>query len=160
MPTYAAETTVSSERSQQEIQQTLRRYGAKEFQLGWSDEMAMIAFVAKECLVRFILPMPDRQAKEFTWTNHTSPRRRTPKQQEEAYEQATRQRWRALNLVIKAKLEAVDANIVSFEQEFAMFMVMPDGKTAGEHVLPKIAEAIASAAMPPSLFPSFKAIES
>lgn len=45
MPSYAASTDVSSDRSIQEIQSTLRRYKASQFQMGWSDDMAMIAFV-------------------------------------------------------------------------------------------------------------------
>ena len=37
------------------------------------------------------------------------------------WEQACRQRWRALALVIKAKLEAIDAEISTFEEEFLPF---------------------------------------
>lgn len=39
---------------------------------------------------------------------------------------------------MKAKLEAVDSGIVTFEDEFGMFMVLPDGKTVREHVIPEI----------------------
>ncbi len=45
-------------------------------------------------------------------------------------------RW--LALVIKAKLEAVESGITMFEEEFLAHIVLPDGKTAGEHVIPAI----------------------
>jgi hypothetical protein len=82
---------------------------------GWQDGSAVIAFRANDRRVRFMLPLPDRNAKEFT--HHD----RGPRQFEAAerlYEQAIRQRWRALALVIKAKLEAVEAGISEFEDEF------------------------------------------
>ena len=40
-----------------------------------------------------------------------------------------RQRWRALNLAIKAKLEAVESGIVTFDQEFLAHIVGPSGQT-------------------------------
>lgn len=159
MPSYAADTSVSSERSQSEIQSTLRRYGADQFMMGWSAEQAAIEFLAKGRRVRFVLPMPNREAKEFKWTNHTSPRQRTPKQQEESWEQACRQRWRALNLVVKAKLEAVEAGISTFENEFLANIVLPSGQTVAETIMPGIARAYEANSMEP-LMPSLRAIES
>lgn len=159
MPTYAADTAVSTERSQLELQQTLRRYGADQFQLGWSNDMAMVAFVVRDRLVRFVLPMPDRTDKAFLLTGHNPPRRRTPKQVEEAYEQATRQRWRALNLVIKAKLEAVEAGISEFDNEFLANIVLPNGQTVGDHVGPSVRESIRESLVPPTLFPPVRALD-
>jgi len=54
------------------------------------------------------------------------------------WEQACRQRWRALALVIKAKLEAVGSGISVFEEEFLANIVMPDGSTFGAYALPQI----------------------
>lgn len=65
-----------------------------------------------------------------------------------AYDQALRQRWRAMYLVIKAKLEAVESGIVSFEEEFAVYTVLPDGKTVGQHVLPSIEQAYEANTVP------------
>ena len=66
----------------------------------------VIAFRAQNRYVRFRLPLPDPKAEEFA---RTPVRRilRSPEGHAEAYEQAIRQRWRALALVIKAKLEAM-----------------------------------------------------
>ena len=60
-------------------------------------------------------------------------------------------RWRALLLVIKAKLEAVTAGISTIETEFLANIVLPDNTTAGEWMLPQIDRAYRSGEMPPLL---------
>ena len=60
-------------------------------------------------------------------------------------------KWRSLALVIKAKLEAVERRIVSFEQEFAMHMVMPGGMTVEELITPAIEQAYANGSPAPLL---------
>lgn len=94
-----------------------------------------------EIEVRFTLPMPDAQDRRFTHTP-TRGTLRSAQESAKAYEQAVRQSWRALSLVIKAKLEAVDAGIVQFETEFLPHFVMPDGRTVAQHVEPKVAVAL------------------
>lgn len=148
-PTYASNTGVSSDRSRAEIERTLTRYGASSFAYGWQDQQAMIAFASNGRQIRFILPMPDRSDRAFTRTETGRPR--TQAAATSAYEQAVRQRWRALALVIKAKLEAVEAGIVTFEDEFAMHMVLPDGRTVAQHVTPAIAAAYATGQVRPLL---------
>jgi len=147
MSTYAEKTSVDSGRSRAEIERTLSRYGATSFMYGWDGNQAIVGFVANDRQVKFTLPLPDKAAREFT---HTPARqtKRTPTQVEEAYEQAVRQRWRALALVIKAKLEAVEAGIVTFEQEFAMHMMLPNGETVGQWVIPQITKAYETGGMP------------
>jgi glycogen debranching enzyme len=147
MPTYASETSVSSEKSRAEIERTLVRYGADEFAYGSRKDRAMVGFVIHDRQIRFLLTMPNRNDREFT---HTPARgyRRDDSQIAAAYEQAVRQRWRALALVIKAKLEAVEAGIVTFDEEFAMHMVLPGGQTLGDLVLPQIETAYATGQIP------------
>ena len=65
--------------------------------------------------------------------------------------QACRQRWRALLLVIKAKLEAVTAGISTIETEFLANIVLPDNTTAGEWMIPQIDQAYRTGQMPPML---------
>ena len=147
MGTYAASTTVSAERSRNEIERTLARYGASSFMYGWEEQRAIIAFVIEGRRVKFQLPMPDRANREFT---HTPSRgtRRTESQIEQAYEQAIRQRWRELVLVVKAKLAAVEAGIVTFDEEFGMHFLLPSGNTVAEEVLPAMVEAYRLGHMP------------
>lgn len=147
MGTYAQSTSVASDKSRSEIERTLTRYGAESFMYGWDQSRALVGFVVNDRQIRFVLPMPDRNAREFT---HTTARgyRREPKAAEEAYEQAIRQRWRALALVIKAKLEAVEAGIVTFEEEFLAHFLLPGGHTVGDLVVPQIEHAYATGSIP------------
>lgn len=147
MSRYAETTSVSTDTSRAEIERTLRRYGASSFAYGWDAAAAQIMFVADDRRVRFMLPLPDRHAREFTHT----PSRGTPRstvQAEAAWEQACRQRWRALALVIKAKLEAVAAGITSFEDEFLAHIMLPSGGTVGEWARPQLEVAYSTGTMP------------
>jgi hypothetical protein len=146
MPKYASQTQVPADRSRAEIERTLARYGATGFFYGWEGNRAIIGFVADNRQVKFLLPLPDKGTTELTHTPQG--RTRTASSASQAYEQAVRQRWRALALVIKAKLEAVETGIVTFEDEFAMFIVLPDGRTVGEHVRPAIRHAYETGDVP------------
>jgi hypothetical protein len=140
---YAAKTTVPVERSRNEIESTLARYGASQFLYGWDRDGAVIAFVVEpepgqKRQVRFHLPLPSRDERRFT---HHSRGRRTPESAEREWEQAARQRWRALLLVVKAKLEAVESGIATFEDEFLAYIMLPDGRTVGGWIGPQLEAA-------------------
>lgn len=150
MSRYAANTEVSTEKSRGEIERTLSRYGASAFMYGWDADQAVIQFKADDRLVRFLLPLPDRNDPAFTRTpagRYT----RSPEDAEKAWEQACRVQWRALALVIKAKLEAVEAGITEFEDEFLAQIVLPSGETAGSWMRPQITEAYETGRMPSAL---------
>jgi hypothetical protein len=138
--TYAQRTEVGSDKSRSEIERTLIRYGASEFAYGWKSGEAVLGFAIANRRISFRLPLPDRRDARFT---HTPARgtKRSPEAEEREYEQAVRQRWRALALVIKAKLEAVEAGISTIETEFLAHIMLPDGSTVGETVAPRIALA-------------------
>ena len=156
---YAARTEVPASKSRDEIERTLTRYGADQFMYGWDADRALVQFrmpvqaPAGEPAfrqVRFLIPMPDKAEKRFT---HHSRGKRTPAAAEKEWEQAARQKWRALALVVKAKLEAVEAGISEFETEFLGHVVMPDGRTVAEHTRPVIAESYATGAPRQLLLP-------
>lgn len=152
MAKYATNTEVSSDRSRAEIERTLDRYGARQFLYAWEEGRAVVGFTINARQVRFILPLPDRDDPEFTRT--PTGRARAATQVREAYEQAVRQRWRALNLVIKAKLEAVESGIVTFDAEFLAHIVLPDGRTVADDVVPKVVDAYQRHEMP-ALLPQY-----
>lgn len=140
---YAANTNVDSSSSRAEIERTLVRYGAEAFSYGWDKGQAAIQFVKADRTIRFVLPMPDREAKEFTHTP-TRGTKRTPSAANDEYEKAVRQRWRALALMVKAKLEGVEAGIVTFEEEFMAHVVLPGGFTVYEATKDAIALSLTS----------------
>ena len=144
---YAESTTVPSDRSRAEIEKTLARYGATTFQYGWQQDRAAIGFVMSGRQIRFILPLPDRESADFTRT--PTGKSRTSTAAEAAYEQAVRQRWRALALMVKAKLEAVASGIVTFEEEFLPHTVLPSGRTVAQEIMPAVESAYATGAVTP-----------
>lgn len=152
---FAENTSVSVESSRAEIERTLQRYGASAFMYGWDGDRAVIQFAAHDRRVKFILGLPDKEDPAIsTYTSGTKnvqTYRRTDSEIEKRWEQACRQRWRALNLVIKAKLEAVEAGISEFEDEFLAHVVLPDGTTAGEFLRPQVARAYSTGQMPAML---------
>jgi len=144
MNQYASKSKVDNTASRNEIERTLTRYGAESFMYGWEETRAVIGFKMKDRNVRFVLPMP--VLEDFTRT--PTGRRRTSKQTKFEFEQAKRQRWRALSLVIKAKLEAVESEITCFEDEFMAHIVLPNGQTVGHWMQPQIESAYENGVMP------------
>ena len=140
MSRYAQNTDVSSSKSRNEIEKTLMRYKADQFMYGWKDGAAVVGFRMNRLMIRFVLSMPDKADRRFTHTKNKG-MRRSEDAVEREYEQAVRQRWRALALVIKAKLEAVESGISMFEEEFRANIVLPDNQTVSDFMLPQIAIA-------------------
>lgn len=147
---YAEKTSVSVARTKAEIEELIQQYGADQFVSGYKDDLAVIGFSMASRQIRFLLPLPDKQAKEY-WYTPGRGQRRTDEAAHAAWEQACRSRWRALYLIVKAKMEAVDAGISTVEREFLYDIVLPDGRTAGEWMAPQIAEAYQTGQMPPML---------
>jgi hypothetical protein len=149
MGRYANTTEVPVEKSKAEIEETLRRYGASEFSSGWKTDSAMIVFRIRDLFIRFVLPFPSKDEKRFTHKKVGSfLKPMSDLQKMRAYEQELRSRWRALLLVIKAKLEACECKISSIESEFLAHIVMPNDVTIGEWMIDGALPAIRSGQMP------------
>jgi hypothetical protein len=104
---YAAKTKVPVDKTRLDIERLVKRYGARGFVSGWQGATARIEFLCADRHIRFSVTVPEQP-------------------------QAARQKWRALLLLVKAKLEAVDAKIATFEEAFVGDIVMPDGRTVWE----------------------------
>lgn len=136
---YAQGTDVSVERTQTELTALLRKQGASSVAVGFTADAGVIQFESHERQIRFTVPMLASDADELRFTKQRQ--RRTPSQMQSAHAAEERRRWRALLLVVKAKFEAVESGIVTFESEFLAQVVLPDGHTVHEHVEPTIARA-------------------
>lgn len=154
MTRYASETSVSVEKTRAEIERTLRRYGASSFAYGWEGDRALIGFAMSDRRVRFLLPLVSRDDRAVTHTPTGIGRSAAVADKE--HEQANRQRWRALGLIVKAKLEAVESGITTFEDEFLAHILLPDGRTYGEFAIPQIA-AVYARGEAPRLLPGLTA---
>jgi hypothetical protein len=136
---YAETTVVPVSRSRMEIEQLLERHRAKQYgtAVDYDLRSARVQFRLHDRIVRFTVALPDP-------TKIGAGRR---------LEQAERQRWRALLLVIKAKLESVENKIETFEQAFLANVVLPNDETVGSVMSPLIAEAYRGGRMPRALLP-------
>ena len=99
----------------------MNRYGADGFAYATQGTLATVIFVMENRQMRFVLELPDPD--DFRLTNHSPPRERSQKAQQEAHCQACRQKWRALLLVVSraAVKHAIGAG------ECRTTWVMPDG---------------------------------
>ena len=147
---YAKRTTVSMARSKEEIERVLARYGADSFGYATEGNRALITFSMESRRIRMFLVVPEIEEFEYTPTQM----KRTAAAQRKAHDQGCRERWRSLVLIVKAKLEAVAAGITTLETEFLAHMVLPDGQTVGQWLLPQVADAYDTRQMPPMLPPA------
>lgn len=130
---FAKDTSVSVEKSRGELEGLLRKYGGNAFAYGNDDNRVMIGFriftMDKFPLaVRMEMPIPSPADKRFTHTRVNGDRRH-PEAATKAWEQECRALWRALVLVVKAKLEACAIGISTVEREFYADIVLPNGLT-------------------------------
>lgn len=124
---YAEGTTVPVEKSHIEVQKILKRYGATNSGFAEKGEAAAILFTMKGRRYRIELIYPAVGAFQ-----QTGKVRRTQAQAAEAREKEIRRLWRALFMVVKAKLEAAQSGIVTFEQEFLAHTVLANDQTMSE----------------------------
>ncbi len=134
---YARNTQVSSDRSIAEIRKTVERYGATGFLFGTSDGVGIVGFQLQNLAIRSLLPMP--LMDDFLRT--PTGRERDSNSARIEHEKASRQRWRALALVVKAKLEAVESGIATLEDEFLAYILLDGKRTVGEALRSDVANA-------------------
>lgn len=135
---YAENTSVPVDRSRSEIEKQLQRFGASGFGYGWEGSQEVIAFTYRGKQVRLTLPMPSPSGFRT----------------EAAREKERRRRWRSLAMVIKALLVGVADDILSFEEAFLSYFVMPDGLTLGERIIPALEAAAHEGKLPTLMLPA------
>lgn len=147
MSIYARSSAVSSERSRMEIERTLQRYGASQFAYASRTDKATIIFEMNGKRLRFDVPLRARSEFEKTPSGRI---RNYEEDIDKAWQQSSREQWRALALVIKAKLAYVESGAL-FEEEFLAHIVLPNNQTYGQFAIPQIADAYERKKMPPLL---------
>jgi hypothetical protein len=135
MALYAQNTTVPVHKSRAEIEALLVKHKASQYLTAHDTErgQAVVQFKIQNRIVRFIVKLPDRATIARRLSRASAV--------DKVIDQNTRQRWRALLLVIKAKLECVENGIATFEEEFLAHIVLPNDQTVGEVIMPRVAAA-------------------
>jgi hypothetical protein len=122
---YASRTKVPVRQTKGEIETLVGRYGAEAFAIMTDAGMAQVAFRMNDRNILFRIHAVD------TLTD-----------------QQVRSRWRALLLCIKAKLEAAEAGIETFDQAFFAHIVTRTGRTVYDEVQPRLADQRAGRDVP------------
>lgn len=139
---YAENTSVPADRSRAECERILTKYGADQVSSGFTKEKVAVMFRMRERYVRITMPLP------IAGITFNKKRIRMGK---ECVERETRRRWRAMVLYIKAKLESIESEIVSFDTAFMGHLVLPNSQTVSEFMQPQIEAAYKGGAMPKQL---------
>lgn len=147
---YAENTSVPVERSRAEIERLLSRHKCEKFMAGVDhvQHRATVQFQAHNRIVKFEITLPNPTDLKFKKIKN-SYLQRTTAGVAKAVEQDERTRWRALLLVIKAKLEAVESGIATFEDEFLAHVLLPNQQTVAEYIGPTVQQIYDSGRMPP-----------
>jgi hypothetical protein len=132
--TYARGTEVNVAGSQQEVGRIFMRYGIETYSFGASPGKAVVEFLLGAFPVRVEVPLPPRPAED----KEQNPKTGRWVQTIPPWEQAVKERWRALVLLLKANLEAVELGLLSVEQAFMPYLILSDGRVLGDMVLPGI----------------------
>jgi hypothetical protein len=131
---YAADTSVPVAKTRSEIEMLLEKHKARQYGTAVDRNLgqARVQFLLHDRIIRFVVSLPDQKKLPNT----------------KRFERAERQRWRALLLVLKAKLESVESNIETFEAAFLSQIVMPNDRTIIDLLTPIIAESYKGGRMP------------
>lgn len=122
-------TDVPAIQSRNEIEQLLKKYGADSFGYGVDGPKVTIGFRATGRMLRFSVTMPDEKKQA----------------------RAHRALWRSLLLSIKGRLESVAAGIETFDEAFMSHIIMPDGRSLAQVLVPQVKTMYETGKMPPLL---------
>lgn len=147
---YAANTQVSVEKSKYELDRLLSKHGASQRAIGHDEHAgrAVVAFRLHGKPVRLEMSIPTlascrparRDEEPRGWRGWTSQRR--DHWVRRSCEQSQRQRWRALLLITKAKLEAIADGFSTVEHEFLADLVLPSGRRVEDEITSPLAVAL------------------
>lgn len=147
---FAEGTTVDVSSSQEQIKRLLTQHGANQFVLAEGDDNGTLRGVVQfrikgrmlkyECVypsVEEVPPVPRSTRLDLREQWCTGWR-----------DLEWKRRWRALLLILKAKLELVASGDTTFEREFLADIMLPDGSTVASQVLLAIESAYQTGQMP------------
>jgi hypothetical protein len=148
---FAENTSVQVEKSRAEIERLLMRHRCTKFMSGVDNErhIATVQFQANNRIIRFEIALPN-PADPAHRKIKNSYLQRSSVGVTKLVEQTSRTRWRALLLVIKAKLESIESGIATFEDEFLAHIVLPNQQTVGQYIAPAVERMYETGLMAPA----------
>lgn len=145
---FARTTTVPVNRTRAELLDLLANYGVRnDVGIATAGGRAVCQFLVDNRHIRITLPLP----KPDHFATTSTGRARSDQSAQQAYDQAERQVWRALLLIVKSALEAMSYGVLSIDQAFMPWLVLPDHQTVGDHIVPWVEHAYQTHDIPPLL---------
>ena len=150
MPKYAEKTEVSVEKSQEELRHILRNHGASQigvfenFGKGHYGVFFRITESDIPLAVKLLVPAPDESEFAFTPTG----KERSKETVQKAMDQEMKRKWHVLILLVKAKFETIDQGISTVKREFLSDIVLPDGRTVEQFLIPQIEHSYEKGSLP------------
>lgn len=129
---FAEGTKVPVDRTRPEIERLVRDHKATSFGSMWDKDSFVVMFELRGKRLRFDVRAPE--TKKY------------PLQRD--WEAEERRRWRALLLILKAKLEMVESGDAEFESEFLANFVLKNGSTIATNFLPNLRAILDTSSMP------------
>lgn len=126
MGRYAEGTSVTVESSRGEIMGILGKHGVIAQMIGTKPEADFVQFELKGKVFRLEVVRPTQADIFRLWPNH--------RDTESKMAQEWRRRWRAIVLLLKAKLEFADSGDSTVERELMPYMLLKDGTTLGSAI--------------------------
>lgn len=147
---YAEGTSVEVTKSKADIERLVTNHGATGFMTAWDGSaehpQSLVVFRLNGRMLKYVVKLP----AERGYRRDPRGRPRKPAQVQSYVEAEHRRRWRALFLIIKAKLELVAASERddAFDREFLCDIMLPNGQVAGDVLVPQVAASYETGAMP------------
>jgi hypothetical protein len=131
---YAEGTKVTVGQTKSDIEDMVKKKGARSFISGHRDGRAVVLFELEDRRMQFSIPVPDDDEEDT--------RRR---------QRLERERWRALHLCIKSKFVSVETGVETLDEAFLAHIVVQGGGTVFEHMSPELDGASKTGKLPPLL---------
>jgi len=139
-------TTVPVARSQQMLRELLLRHegGSVAFVSDPPKEgfHALVPIDGKTYNIRVMAVMKKIEARHIKGRYYRG-RWIPPRTDREAQEREVQRIWRVLFYHMKGIFEAADSGVMEFREMMLPYIVTKDGSTVGEHILPKLDQALA-----------------
>lgn len=151
---YAKGTKTAVDTTEAQIKRMLQKAGADGVAIMEERTRAIVAFHLNGRSIQFRLPLPAKDDEAFLYrkANQFGAMVKNPvNTQLNLWVQASRERWRALHLCIKAKLESVEQGIELFDDAFLAHIVLNDGDTVGDKMREELQAQLAGAPPRPLL---------
>lgn len=158
---YAEGTDVDVSKTKADIERLLSKHGATGFAHAWEGGegdrggRSILMFRLRGRMLRYEIERANAENYAVTGKGRL---RHKSELAVKAAEKENKRRWRALYLIIRAKLEIVESSddpSITFDREFMADICLPNGRTVGDVLVPEIAKTYETGKAPKLLLSDY-----